>query len=91
MEAEKLELSERIERRLEMIHAHTKHGKTVRSVIEEFNVSLGTYYYWYPRYVEIYGVILGLDFVSSNRCIGMIISRNNHFLPLTDSTLSVIM
>lgn len=45
MEAEKLELSERIERRLEMIHAHTKHGKTVRSVIEEFNVSLGTYYY----------------------------------------------
>jgi len=53
MEAEKLELSERIERRLEMIHAHTKHGKTVRSVIEEFNVSLGTYYYWYPLYVEM--------------------------------------
>ncbi|RJS72275.1 helix-turn-helix domain-containing protein [Methanophagales archaeon] len=42
MEAEKLELSERIERRLEMIHAPTK-----------FNVSLGTYYYWYPRYVEM--------------------------------------
>jgi len=53
MEAEKLELSGRIERRLEMIHAHTKQGKTVRSVIEEFNVSLGTYYYWYPRYVEM--------------------------------------
>nr|QNO54209.1 hypothetical protein IEMLPNFH_00010 [Methanosarcinales archaeon ANME-1 ERB7]QNO56903.1 hypothetical protein AAPMNBCG_00003 [Methanosarcinales archaeon ANME-1 ERB7] len=42
-----------IEKRLEMIHAHTKPGKTVRSVIEEFNVSLGTYYYWYPRYVEM--------------------------------------
>lgn len=53
MEAEKLELSERIERRLEMIHAHIKHGKTVQSVIEEFNVSLGTYYYWYPRYIEM--------------------------------------
>jgi len=53
MEAEKLELSERIERRLEMIHAHTKLGKPVRSVIKEFNVSLGTYYYWYPRYVEM--------------------------------------
>ena len=50
MEAEKLELSERIERRLEMIHAHAKHGKTVRSVIEEFSVSVGTYCYWYHRY-----------------------------------------
>lgn len=52
MKTEKLELSERIERRLEMIHAHTKHGKTVRCVIEEFNVSIGTFYYWYHRYEE---------------------------------------
>ena len=53
MEMEKLELSKRVERRLEMIHAHTKLGKTVRYVIKEFNVSLGTYYYWYHRYVEM--------------------------------------
>jgi len=53
MKTKELELSRKIERRLEMIHAHTKLGKTVRSVIEEFNVSLGTYYYWYPRYVKM--------------------------------------
>ncbi len=53
MKTKELELSRKIERRLEMIHAHTKPGKTVRSVIEEFNVSPGTYYYWYPRYVEM--------------------------------------
>jgi transposase len=53
MKTKELELSRKIERRLEMIHAHTKLGKTVRSVIEEFNVSLGTYYYWYPLYVKM--------------------------------------
>jgi transposase len=58
METEKLDLSKKIESRLEMIHAHTKHGKTVRCVIKEFNVSVGTYYYWYYRY-EVEG-ILGL-------------------------------
>jgi transposase-like protein len=50
MKTEKLDLSERVERRLEIIHAHTKQGKTVRCVIEEFSVSVGTYYYWYHRY-----------------------------------------
>jgi transposase len=50
MKTEKLDLSERIERRLEIIHAHTKQGKTVRCVIEVFSVSVGTYYYWYHRY-----------------------------------------
>ena len=50
MKTEKLNLSERIERRPEMTHAHTKQWKTVRCVIEEFSVSVGTYYYWYHRY-----------------------------------------
>ncbi|HJH27755.1 MAG TPA: hypothetical protein C5S37_13560 [Methanophagales archaeon] len=50
MKSEKLDLSKRIERRFEMIHAHTKQGKTVRCVIEEFHVSVGTYYYWYHKY-----------------------------------------
>ena len=50
METEKLDLSKKIESRLEMIHAHTKHGKTIRCVIKEFNVSVSTYYYWYHRY-----------------------------------------
>jgi len=53
METEKLELSEKIEKRLEMIYAHTKFGKTVRYIIEEFNVSLDTYYYWYHRYEKM--------------------------------------
>jgi transposase len=47
-----LELSEKIERRLEMIYAHTKLGKTIQEVIKEFCVCLDTYYYWYHRYVE---------------------------------------
>jgi len=50
MKTEKHDLSERIERRPEMIPAHTKRGKTVRSVIEEFSVSIGTYYYRYHKY-----------------------------------------
>ncbi len=33
-----------------MIHAHTKEWKTVRCVIEELSVSVGTYYYWYHKY-----------------------------------------
>ncbi len=41
-----------------MIHTHTKQGKTVRRLIEEFSVSVGTYYYWYHRYER--EVILGL-------------------------------
>jgi transposase len=28
-------------------------GKQSDLLLEEFNVSLGTYYYWYPRYVEM--------------------------------------
>ncbi|MCD6455980.1 MAG: helix-turn-helix domain-containing protein [Methanophagales archaeon] len=47
-----LELSEKIERRLEMIHAHTKLGNTIRKVIEEFGVCRDTYYHWYHQYVE---------------------------------------
>ncbi len=38
-----LELSEKIERRLEMIYAHTKLGKTIQEVIKEFGVCLDTY------------------------------------------------
>ena len=49
MKTEKLDLSERLERRLEMIHARTKQGKTVRCVIEEFSVSVGTYPYGYRQ------------------------------------------
>lgn len=47
-----LELSEKIERRLEMIHAHTKRGNTIREVIKEFGVCRDTYYHWYHQYVE---------------------------------------
>ena len=59
MKTEKLDLSKRIERRLEMIYAHTKQGKTVRCVIEEFSVSVGTYYYWYHRYEKegVFGLL----------------------------------
>ena len=53
MKTKELKLSEKIERRLEMIHAYTKLGKTIREVIKEFGVCLDTYYYWYHRYAEM--------------------------------------
>jgi len=52
MKTKELELSEKIERRLEMIHAHTKLGKTIREVIKEFGICGDTFYYWYHRYEE---------------------------------------
>ncbi len=52
MKTKELELSEKIERRLEMIHAHTKLGKTIREVIKEFGICRDTYYHWYHRYEE---------------------------------------
>jgi len=53
MKTKELELSRKIERRLEMICAHTKLGKPVQEVIKEFGVCLDTYYYWYHRYAEM--------------------------------------
>jgi transposase len=52
MKTKELELSEKIERRLEMIHIHIKLEKTIQEVIKEFDVCRDTYYYWYHRYVE---------------------------------------
>ena len=52
MKTKELEISEKIERRLEMIHAHTKLGKTIREVIKEFGICRDTYYYWYHLYEE---------------------------------------
>jgi hypothetical protein len=40
MKTKELELSEKIERRLEMIHAHKKLEKPIREVIKEFGVCL---------------------------------------------------
>jgi hypothetical protein len=45
MKTKELELSEKIERRLEMIHAHTKLEKTIREVIKEFGICRDTFYY----------------------------------------------
>jgi transposase len=52
MKTKELEISEKIEIRLDMIYAHTKLGKTIREVITEFDICLDTYYYWYHRYLE---------------------------------------
>ena len=43
MKTKELELLEKIERRLETIHAHTKLGKTIREVIKEFGICRDTY------------------------------------------------
>ncbi len=53
MNTKEIELSGKIERRLEMLHAHTKFGKSVREVVKEFGVCQYTYYYWYHRYEKM--------------------------------------
>ena len=63
-----LELQEKIERRLEMIHAHTKRGNTIREVIKEFGVCRDTYYHWYHQYVEK-GIFPIYIYVQSERTI----------------------
>ena len=47
-----LELSEKVEMRLEMLLSHHKFGKPVRQVLREYKVSPATYYYWDKRYQE---------------------------------------
>ena len=42
MKTKELELLEKIERRREMIRAHTKRKKPIREVIKEFDVCLDT-------------------------------------------------
>ena len=44
MKTKEREVSRKIERRLAMIYAHTKRGKTVQEVIKEFGC-WDTYYY----------------------------------------------
>ena len=45
-----LELSKNVERRYEMIQAHTKFGKTIRAVVMEYHTSIGAYYHWSHRF-----------------------------------------
>jgi transposase len=59
-----------IEKRLEMIIAHEKFGVEIKKIIEEYSVSVGTYYYWYNRYLK--EGILGL----SNKKAGVAVPSN---------------
>ena len=43
MKTKELEVSRKIERKREMIYAHTKLGKPVQDVIKKFGVCLDTY------------------------------------------------
>jgi len=64
------ESSKIIEKRLEMILAHEKFGKEIKKITEEYSVSVGTYYYWYNRYLK--EGILGL----SNKKAGVTVPSN---------------
>ena len=59
-----------IEKRLEMILAHEKFGVEIKKITEEYSVSVGTYYYWYNRYLK--EGILGL----SNKKAGVTVPSN---------------
>jgi transposase len=64
------ELGKIIEKRLEMIIAHEKFGVEIKKITEEYSVSVGTYYYWYNRYLK--EGILGL----SNKKAGVTVPFN---------------
>ena|SRR4030042_2572573 len=65
-----LELGKIIEKRHEMILAHEKFGVEIKKITEEYSVSVGTYYYWYNRYLK--EGILGL----SNKKAGVTVPSN---------------
>jgi transposase len=65
-----LELSKIIEKRHEMILSHEKFGVEIKKITEEYSVSVGTYYYWYNRYLK--EGILGL----SNKKAGVTVPSN---------------
>jgi transposase len=65
-----LELGKIIEKRLEMIIAHEKFGVEIKKITKEYSVSVGTYYYWYNRYLK--EGILGL----SNKKAGVTVPSN---------------
>src|SRR3990172_3806389 len=46
------EIGKRIEKRYEMILAHEKFGVEIKKITEEYTISVGTYYYWYNRYLK---------------------------------------
>ena len=45
-----LEMSKNVEKRYEMIQAHTKFGKPIRAVVTDYHTSIGTYYHWAHRF-----------------------------------------
>jgi hypothetical protein len=93
MKTKELELSEKIERRREMIHIHIKRENPIREVIKEFDVCLDTYYYRYHRYVEkgIFGLFdLETSQRDSERCMGKpasFVLRDAEAKPLTNEEL----
>lgn len=64
------EFSKIIEKRHEMILAHEKFGVKIKRITEEYSVSVGTYYYWYNRYLK--EGILGL----ANKKAGVTVPYN---------------
>jgi len=46
------EIGKIIEKRHEMILAHEKFGIGIKKITEDYGISVGTYYYWYTRYLK---------------------------------------
>jgi transposase len=46
------EIGKIVEKRHEMILAHEKFGVGIKKITEEYSISIGTYYYWYNRYLK---------------------------------------
>ncbi len=64
------ELGKIIEKRHAMILAHEKYGVEIKKITEEYSVSVGSFYYWYNRYLK--EGILGL----ANKKAGVIVPYN---------------
>jgi transposase len=64
------ELGKIIEKRHSMILAHEKYGVEIKKITEEYSVSVGSFYYWYNRYLK--EGILGL----ANKKAGVTVPYN---------------
>lgn len=64
------ELGKIIDKRHAMILAHEKFGVKIKKITEEYSVSVGSFYYWYNRYLK--EGILGL----ANKKAGVTVPYN---------------
>jgi transposase len=77
------ELGKIIEKRHAMILAHEKYGVEIKKITEEYSISVGSFYYWYNRYLK--EGILGL----ANKKAGVIVPYNKTSEEMEKKTIQI--